>query len=134
MKKICFALSLVALIALSSCSATKNEDSSSVNLKEELDRKNRANVSLLNQIRQKPGIILKNGVPVLQKMENSTSSFGTQEPLYVLDGLIVGNSFASVDDLVDNYMVQKIEVISGSDASFYGARGAKGVIKINTFK
>ena len=30
-------------------------------------------------------------------------------------------------------MVKKIEIISGSDASFYGSRGATGVIKITTF-
>lgn len=134
MKKILSLLSIVLCLFIVSCSATKSNETNKSNLKESLDKKNRANVSLLTQIRQKPGIVLKNGVPVLQKTANSISPFGTSEPLYVLDDLIVGNSFSAVNDLVTNFMVKKIEVLSASDASFYGSRGANGVIKLTTLK
>lgn len=134
MKKVLWVFSILLCLHIVGCSATKNSEANSTDLKGNLDQKNRANISLLTQIRQKPGIVLKNGVPVLQKAENSVSPFGTNEPLYVLDDLIVGNSFSSINDLVTNFMVKKIEVLSASEASFYGSRGANGVIKITTLK
>lgn len=129
MKKI--ALFFVLVIAFS-CGSSKSTSEGPSNLQAELDQKNRAAIPLLIQIRQKPGIVFKNGVPALQKAAN-TFSAENQEPLYVLNDQIIGNSFASVDNLVKNFMVKKIEIISGSDASFYGSRGATGVIKITTF-
>ncbi len=136
MKKI--ALFLVLLIAFS-CGSNKNTSEGPSNLQAELDQKNRAAIPLLVQIRQKPGIIFKNGVPALQRadasIDKADNTFATagQEPLYVLNDQIIGNSFALIDDLIENYMVKKIEVLSGADASFYGSRGANGVIKITTF-
>lgn len=129
MKKIAL---FFALILAFSCGSNKNTSEGPSNLQADLDKKNRAAIPLLVQIRQKPGIVIKNGVPALQKADNTFSS-AAQEPLYVLNDQILGNSFASVDNLVENFMVKKIEVISGSDASFYGSRGANGVIKITTF-
>lgn len=121
-----------ALLIAFSCGTSKSTSEGPSNLQADLEKKNRAAIPLAVQIRQKPGIIFKNGVPALQKADNSFSSTA-QEPLYVLNNQIIGNSFASIDNLIENYMVKKIEVISGSEASFYGSRGASGVIKITTF-
>ena len=129
MKKI--ALFFTLLLAFG-CGSGKSTSEGPSNLQADLDKKNRATIPLLVRIRQKPGIILKNGVPALQKADNSFSA-SAQEPLYVLNDQIIGSSFASIDNLVESYMVKKIEVISGADASFYGSRGANGVIKIITF-
>jgi hypothetical protein len=129
MKKLVLLFSFLLAIG---CGSSKSTSDSPSNLQAELSRKNRAAIPLLVQIRQKPGIILKNGVPALQKADNSLPST-TQEPLYLLNDYIVGNSFTAIDELIDNFMVKKIEVISGSGASFYGSRGANGVIKITTF-
>ncbi len=132
MKKITFLLSALIFVALTSCSASKTSNDTEGDLRAELDQKNRGNISLLSQIRQKPGIIIKNGVPALQRAENSISNLASQEPLYILDGQIMGNSFNSVNNVVANFMVKKIEILSGSDASSYGVQAAKGVIKITT--
>ena len=129
MKKIVY---LFVLLLGFSCGTNKTTSDGPSNLQAELDQKNRAAIPLLVQIRQKPGIILKNGLPAIQKADNSLSATG-QEPLYVLNNQIIGNSFASIDNIIENFMVKKIEVITGSEASFYGARGASGVIKITTF-
>ena len=132
-------LLLIAAVSVLSCGSNKNTSDGPSNLQAELNEKNKAAIPLLVQIRQKPGIVIKNGVPALQRANNSISrsnnSFDNagQEPLYVLDGLIVGQSFSAIDELVENYMVKKIEILSGSEASFYGSRGANGVIKITTF-
>jgi len=111
--------------------------SGSTNLQEEIDGKNRGNVPLLTRIRQLPGVTTKNGVPVVNKAANSLGGFAGSdfgEPLYVLNNQIIGASFVRIDELVDNYNVKKVELLTGSDASFYGTQGAKGVIKITTYQ
>ena len=53
----------------------------------------------------------------------------SQEPLYVVDGVILGSSIADLDALD----IESIEVIKGAAAaSLYGSRAAAGVIQITT--
>ncbi len=115
-----------------SCGSSKSTSEGPGNLQADLDKKNRAAIPLIVRIRQQPGIILKNGVPALQRSDNSFSA-SAQEPLYILNDQIIGSSFAAIDNLVESFMVKRIEIIRGSDASFYGSRGANGVVKITTF-
>lgn len=99
------------------------------------DEKNRGTVTLLDQIRKLPGVIVRNNVPLVNKAANSfAGSPGTKEPLYVLNSYPVGNSFRSLNQLVDNFNVKKIELLTGPDAAVYGSRGANGVIVITTYK
>jgi TonB-dependent SusC/RagA subfamily outer membrane receptor len=86
----------------------------------------------LNRIRRLPGITLRSGVPVFTKSSAEINAGGSFEPLYVLNGYPVGNSFRDVDQLVDNVNVEKIEVMSAAESSFYGSRGSNGVILITT--
>ncbi len=126
-----------------SCGPGKNVSSGGeTGLDQSLQQKNSVTISLLNRIRQMPGVIIRNGVPVINKTSNSLfneptniSDFGggSPEPLYVLNGYIVGNSFRDIDRLVDNTNVKEVVVLTGSDASEYGSRGARGVIKITTY-
>lgn len=63
-----------------------------------------------------------------------TSSFlGGNEPLYVMDGRIMGQSYSSVSFLrgID---IDSVRVLKGTDASAYGSRGANGVVIIATKK
>ena len=53
----------------------------------------------------------------------------TNEPLYVVDGVIVGASMVDIDAL----SIESIEVVKGAaGAALYGARAANGVIQITT--
>jgi TonB-linked SusC/RagA family outer membrane protein len=53
----------------------------------------------------------------------------SQEPLYVVDGVILGSSIADLDALD----IESIEVIKGAAAaSLYGSRAASGVVQITT--
>ncbi|MGJ8715677.1 MAG: hypothetical protein ACSHXG_11285 [Maribacter stanieri] len=124
---------VVAIILMVSCSATNTSKSDNTSLDTELREKNRANLSLLQRIRQKPGVILQNNVPVLNKTTNSFDSGGNQEPLYVLNNQVIGNSFNSVNELIDSYNVKKIIILSGADAASYGTQGSNGVIKITSY-
>jgi outer membrane receptor protein involved in Fe transport len=132
---------LFLFIVLSSCGPSKNTSSvDGASLDQSLQNKNRVTTSLLNRIRQMPGVIVRNGVPLINKTSNSLynqptqpgSSGGSAEPLYVLNDYIVGNSFRDINQLIDNNNVKEISILTGSDASEYGSRGAKGVIKIIT--
>lgn len=75
------------LLIMTGCGSSKNTSNANngtSSLDVELREKNRANVSLLQRIRQKSGIVLQNNVPIINKASNSFASGGSQEPLYVL--------------------------------------------------
>ena len=122
----------LCLFAFTACGPAKKTGDSGASLEKSLDDKNRVTISLLNQIRRLPGIVVKGGIPFFNKANNSMLLEGSQEPLYVLNGYIVGTSFKSIDQIVDNVNVAEIEALYGTDASEYGARGANGVIRITT--
>lgn len=69
-----------------------------------------------------PGVIVRGNSVQIQGQASFNS--GT-EPLYVVDGMVVG----SVDGISPS-MVESISVLKGSSASIYGSRGANGVILI----
>ena len=77
---------------------------------------------------------MRAGVPVFTKMQTDLSGSRPIEPLYILDGYIVGNSFRAVNGLVSSVDVEKIEIFTGPEISFYGSRGGGGVIKITTYQ
>jgi len=74
----------------------------------------------------KPG----DGVTILLRGATSISTSGrSNEPLYVVDGVILGASMVDIDALD----VENIEVVKGAAAAaLYGARAANGVISITT--
>jgi TonB-dependent SusC/RagA subfamily outer membrane receptor len=123
---------IIASLILGACGSSEGTASGDRSDRESLEEKNRISISLLNQIRRIPGIALRNGVPVFTKNTTDISMGVPIEPLYVLNGYPIGNSFSDVDQIVDNVNVQKIETMTDSDASFYGSRGANGVILITT--
>ena len=128
-------LLLLALLTLSTygCSTAKNSTTTENNLEKELIEKNKGNITLLQRIRQKNGVIVRGQVPIINKAANSFESSGSQEPLYVLNKQVIGNSFASVNEIVDSFNVKDITILTGSQASIYGTQGANGVILITTY-
>ncbi len=127
----CFLVLLFA-VALTSCKSGYKASTTEKPLEETLDEKNKQNISLLNRIRKLPGVTVRAGIPIFNKGNNSMQS--NNEPLYILDDYAVGNSFKSLNGLVESVNVKKIEVLSTADAAFYGARASSGVIKITTYQ
>lgn len=107
MKKLYCLLVFILIFGVTGCSSTKKKETTSMNVEQELERKNRGQVSLLTRIRQLPGVSLKNGLPVINKATNTLNSRDFGEPLYVLNGQIIGNSFSRIDELVDSFNVKK---------------------------
>ncbi|NNK12385.1 MAG: hypothetical protein HKP08_13650, partial [Flavobacteriaceae bacterium] len=78
MKRIVLLFSL-CLFVLSACGTSKNTaGNSETSLGKTLDDKNRVTISLLNQIRRLPGIVVKGGVPFFNKANNSMLLEGSQ--------------------------------------------------------
>ena len=131
MKSLIYLLACTLFI-FASCGSASGTSASAAEKEKNIEAQNRATISLLDQIRRLPGIVVRNGVPLFVKASNSINNSVQFEPLYVLDGYVVGNSFRDIDQLVNNANIEKIEVLTDSEASFYGARAANGVIKITT--
>lgn len=134
MKKVFSFIIVSSLFVFTSCNSTKQTVTSKSNLNKDLTEINKGNVSLLQRISQKRGIIVRNGVPIINKTSNSLSSSATEEPLYVVNSQIIGSSFASIDAILDNFSVKSIEILSGAEAATYGTQAANGVILITTIK
>ncbi|WP_339664388.1 TonB-dependent receptor plug domain-containing protein [Maribacter arcticus] len=135
MKKLVSVLLIAAMVILGSCGTLKksNASSNSTSLNDELKDRNRANISLLQRITQMRGVVLHNNLPVINKTANSFASAGNQEPLYVLNNQVIGNSFHSINEIIENYNVKKITILTGADAASYGSQGSNGVIKIVSY-
>jgi TonB-dependent SusC/RagA subfamily outer membrane receptor len=70
-----------------------------------------------------PGVHV-NGNSIM--IRGATTLYGSTEPLFIVDGVPV----ITIDN-IQPQMVKSIEVLKGSAASIYGARGSNGVILIN---
>ncbi len=96
-----------------------------------------ANYSLADVLRKNTALTVMgigNNVKVLVR---GTSTFGQHgqvtQPLYVVDGVAVGNNYATVDRRINVADIAKVEVLrSLSQVATYGERGNHGVIKITT--
>jgi outer membrane receptor protein involved in Fe transport len=131
MKKSISVLLIAAMVILGSCGTSKksNASSNSTSLNDELKDRNRTNISLLQRITQMRGVVLHNNLPVINKTANSFASTGNQEPLYILNNQVIGNFFYSTNEIIENYNVKKITILTGADAASYGSRESNGVIK-----
>lgn len=132
MKKLLLFNYLIILILALSCGSSKKTSTNNTN--NNAIQQERTDISLLDRIRKKNGIIIRNGVPLLNKASNTFNNEGSPEPLYIVNSQIIGNSFTSVNDLIDSFNVKSIRVLSGADASSYGTQGGNGVIMITTFQ
>ncbi len=69
------------------------------------------------------------GDAVSVRLRGATSITGTNQPLYIVDGVVLGSNQVDIDALdIDN-----IEIVKGAAASsLYGSRAQNGVINITT--
>jgi TonB-dependent SusC/RagA subfamily outer membrane receptor len=66
------------------------------------------------------------------KVRGSASFMANTDPLYVVDGNVIGNSYSQANNMLNVRDIDNVRVLMGSDASIYGVRGANGVILITT--
>ena len=125
---------LILCVALLTVSCGSSKSTVGANeLRDELNNRNRTSMTLMDRLRQTPGIFMSRGVPVLMAAANSFDSEQSIEPLYVVNGFIVGNSFRDLRVLIDANSVKSIKVVKVAEASKYGSRGGNGAIEITTY-
>ncbi len=90
---------------------------------------------LIDYIRVQPGVEVRGGASNPIAVIRGAKSFsGENEPIYVVDGVIVGNSYREAVSSVDIFNIERVMVITPPRAGKYGARGQDGVIEITTKK
>lgn len=113
-----------------SCSTSENvyRDSESVSNSETDFSKYR---NLSDYLRRLPGVKIDGVGDDIDIQIRGVSSFGAElQPLFVVDGVVMGHSYGVVNGMINMINVNSIRVLSGSEASDFGMRGANGVIVI----
>src|SRR5690625_6462279 len=54
------------------------------------------------------------------------------EPLFVINGQIIGSSYSQANSMVNVRDIDYVRVLKGPDAATYGVRGGNGVVLIVT--
>jgi TonB-dependent SusC/RagA subfamily outer membrane receptor len=92
------------------------------------------NMSLTDMMRRLPGVRVQNGRgPYAKiKVDGPSSFIAETDPLFVVNGTVIGTDFSNVYTMVSPNNVVSLSVLKGSDASIYGVRGSSGVIMIRT--
>lgn len=83
--------------------------------------------NIYNMIAGKVPGVLVTGSTI--RIRGDSSLYGSNDPLFVVDGIIV-NSL----DYINPNEVDNISILKGSNTTIYGVRGANGVILINLKK
>ena len=93
-----------------------------------------AEETLAYMLRKESGVIVSEryGRTAVRIRGLSTSINNSSSPLFVINGTAVGHEFATAAELVAGGEIQSIKVLKDQSASFYGVRGAAGVIEIRT--
>ena len=93
--------------------------------------------SLSEFMRKVPGLLVYgNGQNATIRVRAVTNSFyGNNDPLFIIDGTRVGNSFSTVAGMLSAGEVERVTVLKDpSDTGIYGFAGSNGVIIIRTKK
>ncbi len=89
--------------------------------------------SLGDYLRRVPGIQFTGGYYTVRGAQ--TFGQGISEPLYVIDGIIVGNSYEMINNIINPLDIDRVVVLKDvSSTNKYGMRGSSGVIEIFTKK
>lgn len=76
-----------------------------------------------------PGILISGNRAMIRGINSFQSEI---EPLFVLDGNVLGSSFAQANSFINVRDIDYVKVLKGPEAASYGVRGGNGVILIVT--
>jgi len=66
------------------------------------------------------------------RLRGINTMFGGTTPLFVLDGMPIGDDPLSIVRSIPMLIIDKVEILKGTRAAVYGSRGTNGVIAIYT--
>ena len=136
---------LVILLSLIvSCNTTndtvvlKNKNTEVKKIDEDGNKKhvNSENVelTLINQLKKIGGVSVSgSGSDVVISIRGLSSINLRNDSLFMLNDQIVDGGYAAIVNLIDPSEIKHIEVLkNANEISYYGSRGANGIIKITT--
>lgn len=120
-----FGTIICCLLMLSSCSTTQQATSGdSVTVEREYRE-------LIDMLYTVPGLdIQKLGGDYDITIRGKNTIRMDHQPLYVVDGMVRGTTYAEVANTINVQDVDRVNVLKGSAATSYGSRGGNGVIEI----
>jgi len=91
-------------------------------------------LSLADYLRRSAGVYVQNrGTNVSVRLAGVQTVNSYSEPLYVIDGTPLGNSYSMATSIVDVSDIERVQVLKRNAGSAqYGMRGSNGVILIFT--
>lgn len=85
--------------------------------------------SLIQILRGKPGLkITRTGDSYTVIIRGERSFFENNEPLYMLDDVVIGNTYREAASATEPSEIASAEVITPPNAGRFGGRGGNGVI------
>ncbi|MDX1941090.1 MAG: TonB-dependent receptor plug domain-containing protein [Saprospiraceae bacterium] len=129
MKKILFFCLLLASIALTTSCDTSSRASTDSN-----PMSQQFNNSLADVLRKNTGLqVMGSGDNVQILVRGITSIKLNTQPLYVVDGVPIGNDYSAANNLVNPNDITDVKVLrSASELTQWGENGNNGVIIIKT--
>ena len=89
--------------------------------------------SLADYLQQVPGVNVMgsqgNQIVTIRGINSFNSGI---EPLFVINGQIIGSSYSQANSMVNVRDIDYVRVLKGPDAATYGVRGGNGVVLIVT--
>ena len=132
MKKIILFSGLLLGLLLTACTTTgglTNDDRSTTG-----DKSENTKVLVISNPQSLADFLIRiPGVYVDDRLGGTTVTVRGNVPLYVVDNIPLGYSYAEANNAVSAFDIDSVEVLKGpSETALYGRRGANGVIVIRT--
>ena len=135
-------LTLLCCLIFSGCSTTRDGQTVDLTNKEAKRDVNSTDVDVNKGItldaylRRLPGVNVRGEGANAQVQIRGNSSFGGgSSPLFVVDGTILGNSYAQLLSTVDPSEIARVRVLkNASETAEYGLQGGNGVLEFKLKK
>lgn len=122
---------MVACSSIKSTNNTQTNVNDNSNEMELSDAEVNPEFALETYLRRTAGVVVNgSGVNATVQVRGINSFTGNTQPLFVINGTDVGSNYNNAASLLRGMKIKSVEVLKGSDASFYGVRGSGGVIVI----
>ena len=128
---------LPLLIFLVSCSQSSQYRASQIGNKEVQSNNFKGTVEdqLVQMIRRagNGATVSQQGKSYTVRIRGTATSFqGSTSPLFIINGTSMGYNFNEAAEAIAGSEIKSVKILKGQDATFYGSRGAGGVIEIKT--
>ena len=93
-------------------------------------------ISLSEHLKRVPGVMVRGSGPTATITVRGINSINSSnEPLFVVNGQVIEGGYRTVSSVVTVHDIKSIKVLkNATDTTFYGFRGANGVIEIKLKK